>query len=49
MVHLAALDGMAERANDRLLPDHLGERARAVPAVQRLLLLLWLLLGGHLG
>ena len=49
MVHLAALDGVAKRAHDRLLADDLRERARAVPAVKRPLLLLGLLLCGHLG
>ncbi len=39
MVHLAALDRVAQRAHDRLLADDLGERARAMPAVQRPLLL----------
>ena len=39
VVHLAALDGVAQRAHDRLLADHVGERARAVPAVQGPLLL----------
>ena len=49
MVDLAALDGVAQRPHDRLLADDLGERAWAVPAVQRPLLLLWLLLWRHRG
>ena len=48
-MNLAALDGMAQRADDRLLSDDLGERAWPVPAIQRTLLLLGLLLCGHLG
>jgi hypothetical protein len=48
VVHLAALNGVSQRAHDRLLADDLGEGAGTVPAVQRgLLLLLWLLLDGH--
>ena len=45
VVHLVALDGVAQRAHDGLLADDLGERAGAVPAVQGplLLRLLWLL------
>jgi hypothetical protein len=35
MVDLALRDGVAQGADDVLLPDHVGERARAVAAVQR--------------
>jgi hypothetical protein len=47
VVDLAALDGVAQRSHYRLLADDLGERPRAMPAVERLLLLDWLLGGGH--
>ena len=42
---LVALHGVAQRAHDRLLADDLLERARPVPAIQRLLLLLRLVVG----
>lgn len=44
---VAALDGVTQRPDHGLLADHLGERAGAVPAVQRPLLLLWRLLYRH--
>ena len=47
VVHLASLYGVAQRAYHRLLADDLGERPRAVPTVERLLLLGWLLLPRH--
>src|SRR6202043_1794690 len=47
MVDLALRDRVAQGTNDRLLPDHLVKRAGAVPAVQRPLLCLWLLLWRH--
>ena len=44
MVHLAPLHRVSQCSHDRLLADDLGERAGAMPAVQRPLLLLWLVL-----
>ena len=35
VVDLALLDGVAQRAHDVLLADHVGEGARAVAAVER--------------
>jgi hypothetical protein len=35
VVHAIARDRVAQRANDVLLADHVVERARTVPAVQR--------------
>jgi hypothetical protein len=42
-MHLFPLHSVAQRTHDGLLADDLGERAGTVPAVQRPLLVLWLL------